>query len=597
MPERVGRSATWDIVALSLSLIGFLGLITVVLQLKSGAARIDRLVFLGFLAMACAPFATAFVRTPKLPYLIPPVIAIFLLYPIAAPHGIVYSTDPIFNFSFTNNVVASGFWAPGTGNAFARGYSFYPLGNVFVGYVILTAGLPPLVAYLWVQPILRLLAVPAIAFAIGRRLFGTRIASLGLFFYLGTASILFNLPVQQGMGVIFVGLSLLTLVILTQNPDPAAQRRAQVLFVLVGGGIVMTHHLSSYIFAGWLVALGVLMARSRFRPSVSPLRLGVLFLYFFGVLALYIATFTYSIFLTHEQTLDGVLANLLTPEAFPPSGPTPGLGRTFSTFEVAWLGGGVLMLLLLALISIYRYRRSRRQPFAVANGIVAAFLVLVTLPLIATTLNYVPLRISEYANLFVAPLAAATLIRWTRPSKNPLARFSRRIAGERRWVSPALVVLVSVAIFMGGNLAPLTMRMYFEDPSSRTTDTPLNLGAEGLRAADWARPHFGRARLWGDQLSVNVFSGFGNMEVDFGSLKMFENTTLDASAWARLSVGDYVAVDRFMLIVRPNFFHEPSRTTPLTLAEVEKFANDPHFALVYEDATFSVYRVMSKPPT
>jgi len=586
-----------DIVALALSLVGFLGLITVLLQLKSGAARIDRLVFLGFLALACVPFATAFVRTPKLPYLFPPVVAIFLLYPIAAPHGIVYSTDPIFNFSFTNSVVASGFWAPGTGNAFARGYSFYPLGNVFVGYVILTTGLPPIVAYLWVQPILRLLAVPAIAFAIGRRLFGTRIASLGLFFYLGTASILFNLPVQQGMGVIFVGLSLLCLIILTQNPEPGAQRRAMILFALVGGGIVMTHHLSSYIFAGWLAALGVLMARYRFRPSVSPLRLGVLFLYFFAVLGLYIFFFTYSIFLTHEQTLDGVIANLIAPEAFPPSGPSPGLGRTFSQFEVAWLAGSVLLLLLLALLSIYRYRRSRRQPFAVTNGLVAAFLVLVTLPLIATPLNYVPLRISEYANLFVAPLAAATLIRWTRLSESPLARFAPRLHARRRWLSPTLVVLVSVIIFMGGNLAPLTMRMYFEEPLSRTTDTPLNLGVEGVRAADWARLHFGSARIWGDQLSVNVFSGFADMEVDFGSLRMFENSTLDASAWAKLSVGDYIAVDRFMLILRPNFFHEPSRTTPLSPADVEKFDTDSHFALVYQDATFSIYRVMSKPPS
>jgi len=595
LAESVRPSATLDIVALTISLIGFLGLITVILQLKSGVVRIDRLVFLAFMAMTCAPFATALVKTPKLPFLFPPVVAIFLLYPIAAPHGVVYSTDPIFNFSFTNSVVASGFWAPGTGNAFAHGYSFYPLGNVFVGYVILTAGLPSIVAMLWVQPILRLLAVPAIAFAIGRRLFGTRVASLGLFFYLGTASILFNLPVQQGMGVIFVGLSLLSLLILTQSPDRGAQRRAQVLFALVAGGLVMTHHLSSYIFAGWLTALAVLMAKSRFRPSVSPVRLGVLVIYFLGLLSLYIFFFTYSIFLTHEGTLQGVVGNLIAPEGFP-AGPSPGLGRTFSPFEVAWLGGSVFLLLILALVSIYRYRRSRRHPFAVANGLVASFLVFVTLPLIATTLNYVPLRISEYANLFITPFAATTLIRWTRPAENPLARIAPRFSHERRWFSPTVVVLVALAIFMGGNLAPLTMRMYFEEPLSRTTDSPLNLGAEGIRAADWARAHLRHGRLWGDQLAVDVFSGFANLEVDFGSLQIFENPTLNASAWVRLHVGDYVAVDRWMVLLRPNFFQQPSRTAPLAAADVEKFAFDPHFALVYEDETFSIYRVMSKPP-
>src|SRR5947199_7793860 len=29
---------------------------------------------------------------------------------IAAPHGIVYSTDPIFNFSFTQDLLRTGFW-------------------------------------------------------------------------------------------------------------------------------------------------------------------------------------------------------------------------------------------------------------------------------------------------------------------------------------------------------------------------------------------------------------------------------------------------------------------------------------------------------
>jgi len=30
----------------------------------------------------------------------------------------------------------------------------------------------------------------------------------------------------------------------------------------------------------------------------------------------------------------------------------------------------------------------------------------------------------------------------------------------------------------------------------------------------------------------------------------------------------------------------------LSAVQVEKFATDPHFALVYQDATFSVYRMM-----
>lgn len=595
LPERFQRPAFLDLTALAFSLMGFLGLIALVWTVKTGTLEVPRPLFLSFLAMTCAPFYVALVRPPKLPFLIPPVVAIFLLYPIASPHGVVYSTDPIFNFSFTDSVITSGFWSPGTGSAFAKSYSFYPLGNVFVGYVILTTGLPGASAYLWIQPVLRLLAVPAAVYAIGRRLFGLRVAALGLFFYLGTASILFNVPVQQGMGIVFVSLSVLALVILTQHSEGIAQRRAQILFALVAGGIVMTHHLSSYIFAAWLAVLAVLMTHHRFRPSGAGLRLGVLCLYFIALLNVYIVTFAWPIFFGHEQTLENVVASLIAPEGLQAGGSGQGLGRTFNPLEIAWLGGSVLLLLLLAVFSILRYRASRRHPFAVANGLVGAALIISTLPLIVTSLNYVPLRISEYANLIIAPFAAATLIRWTRAGLDPFARLARVSARSRGWLPPTVVLLITAALFMGGNLAPISMRMYFEDPATRTTDSPLFLGEDALRTASWARDHFGTARVWGDQLTIDVFAGFANMQVDFGSSRIFEGPTINASAWARLAVGDYVAVNRYMLTLRPNFFHEPARTTPLSAEEVLKFAADPHFALVYQDETFSIYRVMSKP--
>ena len=186
--------------------------------------------------------------------------------------------------------------------AFAHTYSFYPLGNVFEGYIILTTGAQGAVSFSWIEPILRLLAVPSIVFALGRRLFSTRIAVLGLFFYLGTGSILFNIPVQQGIGIIFVGLSLLALIMLTRSAEETSQRRAQILFALVSGGIVMTHHLSSYIFAGWLATLAIMMSTRRFRPVVGSLRLGVLFLYFIALLAIYITFFTYAILRANRRT-------------------------------------------------------------------------------------------------------------------------------------------------------------------------------------------------------------------------------------------------------------------------------------------------------
>ena len=604
MAKRVWRPATLDIASLVTCLLGFIGLIYVVYRLKTGALGTPRALLLLTLAMVCAPFYVAVVRTPKIPFLLAPVIAIFLLYPIASPHGVVYSTDPIFNFSFTQDLIDTGFWSPGTGLAFARTYSFYPVGNVFVGYVVLNAPLAPDIGYLWIEPMLRILAIPSIVYSMGRRLFGPRTGAIAVLLYLGTPSILFNLPVQQGFGTIFFGLSMLALIMLTQAADTRAQHRAQVLFVVVAAAIVMTHHLTSYVFAFWLAAVGVVMFRRRYRPDMPALRLGVLFAYFILLLLLYIDVFTFPIFFGHEESLTTAITNFIAPEETVPGTTSPSnLGRTFALFEIVWLATSLFVVFLLAVFTIRRYRATGHHPFAVANALVAVTLILITLPLIATPLNYVPLRINEYTGFIVTPFAGATLVRWGRSDFWKSSRLSLRILREKNWVAPAAVMAISAALLMGGNLAPLTFRMFFEPfPQAQATDSPLFLGLDSFRAAQWATDHFSTdpncassitCRIWGDQLAVDVFSGFGDMPSDFGSLRLFNSTTLDKSAWNLLHIGDYVAVNYLMTRLRPNFLHEGLAPAPLTAAQVGKFATDPHFALVYQDATFSVYRVMS----
>src|SRR6267143_977583 len=599
MPRKLARPAQrntlLDIASLAVSFIGLVALTYVIWRFKTGEGGASRVVYLATLALACAPFYVALVQTPKLPFLSPPMIAIFLLYPIANPHGVVYTPDPVFNFAFTDYVLTTGFWTPGNGKAFAHAYSFYPIGNVFIGYVITTVQVRPEQAYLWVEPLIRLLALPVTVFSLGRRLLGARIATLGLLFYLGTPSILFNLPVQQGMGVIFLSLALLALAILNQGGATASRLRTQILFGLVGAGLIMTHHFSSYAFGAWLAAIAILLSRRTARPFVARLRLPLLLVYFLGLLGLYIFLFTYPVFQIQTQSLQGAVSGLLFPEETPQGPQTPTIGRTFATYEVAWLAGSVLALFLLAFVSLRRYRILGQYSFAVANCLVACAMTLATLPLIVTALNYVPLRITEYTNLVVGPFAAATLIRWTRSPPRIVPLLIPGILKGRKWLGPGVVVGVSALLLMGGNLAPLTMRMYFENDRERSTDSPLFLGSDALRAADWAKVHFGTSRVWGDQLTVDTFSGFANMRVDFGSSKVFNASTMDAEVWNRLAVGDYVVVDLLMVVYRPNFLHEPILPNPLPLAKVLKFATDPHLALIYADASFNVYRVMTHP--
>jgi hypothetical protein len=600
LPERLRRPAFLDISALLVCLAGFVLLVSLMWTLKTGG-QAPRLAYLLALAMTFAPFVVAILRRPKPLFLIPPVIALFLIYPVATPYGIVWSPDPTFNYNFTQSVVASGFWVPGKTETFEPAYAYYPVGNVFMGYIILTAHLPGAVAFVWLEPIIRMLAIPATVYSIARRRFSAQTSTLALFFYLGTGSILFNAPVQQGMGTIFFALSLLSLLMMSQSPNKSAQRRVLILFMLSSATIVLTHHLTSYVFAGWIAGLALLMAGRPTRMNVAGLRLPLLAGYFAALLGVYVATFTYPIFLIHERSLNGVLERLTSPELLSSAstgGVTgPSLGRTYETWEIAWIGSSILGLFALAVFSILKYRRARIIPFAVANGIVAAGIVFITLPLLATTAHDIPLRVGEYTNLFIAPFAAATLIRWSQSRLVQLEKFVPQVLHPKRWTAAGTVLLAAL-LFMGGAMVPGTNRVYFEARSQFSSDTVFLGGPDAARGSAWAVDHFGEARIWGDQLAVDFFVGFAPMRVDYGSSLIFVNQSFNATTWSKLAVGDYVVVNHWMAIYTPHFLREPEGAPPaaIPVTALEKFARDPHFTLVFEDATWSVYRVIAKPP-
>src|SRR5205823_535497 len=199
---------------------------------------------------------------------------------------------------------------------------------------------------------------------------------------------------------IFIALSLLALLILNETRAGPARRVTKILFALVAGAIVLTHHLSSYIFAGWLVGLWLVTNWDALRRRALSFRLSPLTLYFLGLLGLYIATVTYPIFLVHEESFSIVVQRLSSPESLL-STATPGLGRTFTPIERVWLAGAVLGILGIAWRGVLIYRRSRLHAFAVANAIVAVILAFATIPLLATGAEFVPLRIGEYSNFFV----------------------------------------------------------------------------------------------------------------------------------------------------------------------------------------------------
>lgn len=586
------RGVRLEIIALIVCLLGLLGFLVAASTLKRTPESVSRVAILGLLAAVCAPFLLLLVRRPQPLLLIPPTVLIFLLFPIAAPHGVVYYRDPVFNFHFAYVTASTGIWAPGSFPVWARVYSYYPIGNVFLGIAVAATGAPAAYAFAWAEPLVRLLALPTAVYATARRFYEPRVAALSVFFYLGTASILFNNPVQQGMGSILFGLSVLALAMMATVEERGAMTRLRILLILFSTGLVFTHHLSSYLFGIWLGAVGGISLLRSFRKGNQPLRLELHLDLYLLALAAYIAVVATPVLLSQLTTAENFLVIFFQPQE---GGGGTGLGHTFATWEVAWLGLATVAPAFLAYLTIRDHRARDLHPFLVVGGLASVGMLAVTFPLLATKFNYIPLRISEFTNFLVAPLAAQGIVRWTRAAQRGEFRILRWPIRRGRPLLAAGFALVLVVILMGGNLAPLSLRPYYEAPEDRFSDSPLYLGDDGLRAAEWGNSHFGPARVWSDQLGLSVFAGFANMDAEWGQYRVFANATMNVSTWGRLQLGDYIVVDRYMLTALPDFLDTILPTGPLPPANVNKFASDPNFALVYEDATFSVYRVMSLP--
>jgi len=123
----------------------------------------------------CVAVLRGLVRTPKFPFLFPGGRGLPHLSD-RAPHG--SSTRRIRSSTRLRvQIVASGFCRRERGSP-SRIVSFYPLGNVFEGYIILTTGVQGTVSFSWIEPIFDSSRCRDV-FALGRRLFSTRVAVLG----------------------------------------------------------------------------------------------------------------------------------------------------------------------------------------------------------------------------------------------------------------------------------------------------------------------------------------------------------------------------------------------------------------------------------
>ncbi len=556
-----------------------------------------RYIFLMALGLTVAPIYGAIKGRTPLFFALPSVVVIFLLYPIFNPHGLPYWRDAVFNFQFSQTILQTGKWTPGNGTISAQTYTYYPIENMYNAIASILLGVPLEITFLWAEPLMRLSILPATIFAYSRRWFSSSVAMLSVVIYGGTASILFNLPVQQEFALPFIALTLMLFTVQTKAGQ--LDVRITLLVVIFSSTVVAAHHLSSYVMALWLASL-VFIPYIIQRPGEPlNLRTPVTLARYLAVLLVYVYFVT--VHIAYRQLRQIYDAGLNIIQVRPSPGQVSTLGQSFQPYEIMWLVSSIVVVLLLSTLGIRRLLLTRENTFAAVNALFGVALTLMTFPFLSSSLYFLPLRITEYSYLMLSPVAAWFVLEgWpspvaVAPALSEAGRSLRTVLGAARPFFAAWLILL---VITGGSLAPLSTRQYFTSPESQSVESPLFITSNSESAADWAHTHLrSSSGLWGDDNIVSVYGGFGRFQMKWNQFSVFNGTTLDNQNLKSVSVGDYVIVNRYMTTVAPGFrdYHVPQATAPLSPSQLEKFGGNPYFASVYQDDVYTVYMMVRRP--
>ncbi len=598
------------LVALGLSLLGFLAVAYLLYSFKiygTGPTLHGlptRVLFVFALALAAAPMMLAIFRRPPVLAVLPAVALVFLLYPLFTPYGIPSGQDAIFNYQFADAILLSGRWAPTLGVTYqAVAYSYYPASAVFNAELASFTGLPLLGTYLWGVPLLRLLMLPAIIYAVGHRYFGQRVAFVALLIFMATPSIEFNYPVQSEFAIPFFALLLMMLGYLVVGYR-WEQGAVLTTAVVLAAFVVMSHHLTSYILMAWLAGLLLLWGTVR---SFASRRVWLAGAAIGGYVAFFVA-YTYEVslpnFTANYQSLL-VVANEVRHYSTASVGAAASVGSSFPEYQLAWTYVAYLGLIVLAVLTARQLLRTEPRRFVTPNLIIAILAAVLALPFLATAFNFVSERVMEYSEVFIAPGVAWWLLHRLMPavrgraaSPAPGHGRPRALSRARGALAAALVLGLVVIIFTGGSLVPYSTRDQFAPPDAISTESPLHIDLNSYDLALWAESHLtSSSYVWGDFLTLCVFSGFGRFNMQFDQYQLFNGTTIPLVVWAQVTVGSYVVLDKYMTDSIPQF-PGPSNdqpTAPLTPGQLAKFDNPTYFDRVYQDSTYTIYQVIAVP--
>jgi hypothetical protein len=594
------------LVALYLCLLGFVGVALLIYASKylgAGSTVFDlpsRDLWVLSLMLVASPLLLAVFQRVPIVFLLPPIALIFLLYPLFSPFGLPYDRDVIYNFQFASVLLQSGHWAPGAGvTGAAYTYSFYPGSGVYDAEFASVTGVPLITTIQWSIPLLRLLVLPPVVYALGKRLYGPRVGMLGLVLFLGTPSILFNISVQQEFAVVFLALAflLLTFIVLEPSTPPTA---VIIAFVLCSAFVIVSHHLTSYVLLAWLggfLLVAFLLAR---KQALHWKRVVPLFAVYSAIFVLYTSFVSLPSFREQVAQISPTFAGFVmaTPSTVTPGG--AGIGQSFPLYQQVWIYGAFLLIIVLPILGLRRFRRERGWDFASVNVVVALVLTLFSIPFLATQFSFLVLRVMEWAGLFLLPMAAWWLLQRLWPGHSgarALRSLGIRVPGIRwrKYAGPVAALAVIVLIFTGGSLAPYSSRDQFAPPSQIENDSPVLIDQNDYALGLWAHSHLnGSVLIWGDLYTYSVIGGFGRFSMVWDSYLVFNTTTVSEAAWARIVVGEYIVVDQYMTTKTPTFYGPSSDqpTGPLNIGQVTKFSDPTYFDRVFGNSSFTIYLVI-----
>lgn len=596
------------LLALTLSLFGFMGVAALLYGYKydglaaywHGIATRD--LYVVALGLAACPLLLTVGRRVPWAFLPLPILLILMIYPLLSPYGIPYSRDAVFNFSFAQALVANSTWTPTLDVAGqAVTYSYFPGGAVYNAEVASLTGLPILSTFNWSFPLFRLLVLPAAVYAIGRQLFGSRVAMLGMFLYLAVPSIEFGEPTQQDFAIAFFALVVLGVVCLYAAEE---HRVGLTIVTLVFGvAVIISHHVSGYVMLLWLLAMAVLPVLFR-RPTAYPKALVPLVLVLITIAwVAYSAFVTYPVLALQFGLLKANLAVALHPAASGAPVNTP--GGTFPPEELAWIAGSILLLVIGSIFTLREWYRRKDETF-VTFAIISSLLVgVIALPFVTTGFSFLALRLLEYVGLVLCPAAAWWVLHRLREfatrHATPVVPPSWRRLRPVRAGAMVLPVAVSFLMFSGGSLVSLTTRDQFSPANATLIDAPRYVDPNALDAAVWAQSHLNQSHaLWGDELVTTTFSGFGHLRVHYNGYPLFNGTGFVKSAVTQLSVGDYVVIDAYMTTsYLPDVFDGPANEQPtgaISAADLQKFFNPFYFSEIYQNSVFTIFVIDRIPP-